>query len=680
MNGDHLRYRQVHLDFHTSEHIPGVGAEFDPEDFAGTLERARVNSITCFGRCHHGWIYFDTDAFPERRHPHLSRNFLREQIEACHARNIRVPIYTTVQWDHLTADEHPEWRVVTAEGRLQGTPPYEAGFYRKLCLNSPYVDFLKAHTREMLETLPVDGFFFDIVQPTECSCRFCQAGMKAEGLDPADEESRQRFGLETVNRFKLDMTSFVRGFDEDCTIFYNAGHVGTRHRTVADAYTHFELETLPSGRWGYLHFPVTMRYARTLGPDCLGQTGKFHTSWGDFHSFKNPAALQYECYRMLALGAKCMIGDQLHPTGAMDPDVYDLIGSVYSGIEKKEPWCEGARAVTEIAVLTPEEFAGAGVGTLPSAIKGATRMLEEGAHQFDIVDSESDLSGYTVVVLPDEIPISPELAGKLESYLAGGGAVISSFASGMDPERSGFTLDSLGVSLSGEGPGDLEGHLVRGRHFPSNDFCEYVLPEGEIGRGLSRTEHAMYIRGMEISAAPGGEVLAETVPPYFDRTYKHFCSHRQTPSSGESGRPAIVRNGRSIYFAHPIFTQYNQNAPLWCKKLFLNALELLLPEPLVRHDGPTTMQAALNEQEHKDRQVLHLLHYIPERRGEDFDVIEDVIPLYDVKLSVRVPRGVREAALVPQDEPLEFVQKDGRVELVLPKLDGHQMISLSLAQ
>ena len=25
-----LRYRQVHLDFHTSEHIPGIGADFAP--------------------------------------------------------------------------------------------------------------------------------------------------------------------------------------------------------------------------------------------------------------------------------------------------------------------------------------------------------------------------------------------------------------------------------------------------------------------------------------------------------------------------------------------------------------------------------------------------------------------------------------------------------------------------
>ena len=97
------------------------------------------------------------------------------------------------------------------------------------------------------------------------------------------------------------MTHFVRQFNSECTIFYNAGHIGTRHRPVANAYTHFELESLPSGSWGYLHFPLTMRYARTLGKDCLGETGKFHTAWGDFHSFKNAEALQiaiaFVCWR-----------------------------------------------------------------------------------------------------------------------------------------------------------------------------------------------------------------------------------------------------------------------------------------------------------------------------------------------------------------------------------------------
>jgi hypothetical protein len=47
LSNSELRFRQIHLDFHTSEHIPGIGSDFDPEEFAATLERARVDSITC---------------------------------------------------------------------------------------------------------------------------------------------------------------------------------------------------------------------------------------------------------------------------------------------------------------------------------------------------------------------------------------------------------------------------------------------------------------------------------------------------------------------------------------------------------------------------------------------------------------------------------------------------------
>jgi len=659
MTHPELRYRQIHLDFHTSEAIEGIGAQFDAEEFVATLDRARVNSITCFARGHHGWIYFDTQRFPERRHPHLKCNLLKEQIDACHARNIRVPIYVTVQWDHLTAHQHPDWLCLDPSGKIQGTAPFDAGFYRKLCLNTPYVDFLKEHVEEILQTLPCDGFFFDIMQPNDCCCAYCRDGMKAQGLEPADADARQQYGLQVIRTFEREMTELVQQHAPEATLFYNAGHIGPRHRDEADYYTHWELESLPSGGWGYLHFPVTQRYAHTLGKDCLAMTGKFHTSWGDFHSFKNPAALQFECFRALALNAKCSIGDQLPPLGKICQATYELIGSVYSEVEQKEPWCRGAKVLSDIGVMTPEEFTG---GRTPEPAGGAVLMLQEGGYQFDMIDSATDLSNYKGVILPDVIPVADELAAKLGQYVAGGGALIASHQSGLNPEKTEFALPALGVRLKGEAP-------------YSPDF---LVPKGEVGKGLPETEHVMYLKGTEVEPAPGSEVLVGTVVPYFNRTYKHFCSHAHTPSAGEVGYPGIVRNGNAIYFAHPLFTQYQANAPKWCKTLLHNALDLLLPDPLLRHDGPSTVLATINEQPAESRQVVHLLHYLPERRGKAFDVIEDVIPLYDLRVSVRAPRAVTAVTCVPEGGVLAFEAKDGRVEFVLPKLMGHQMIAVEL--
>jgi hypothetical protein len=184
------------------------------------------------------------------------------------------------------------------------------------------------------------------------------------------------------------------------------------------------------------------------------------------------------------------------------------------------------------------------------------------------------------------------------------------------------------------------------------------------------------MRGLEVEAANDSKVLVDIIQPYFDRTYKHFCSHRQSPSTGEVGNPGIVQNGRTIYFAHPIFTQYNQNAPRWCKTLFLNAIDMLLPQPLVRHSGPSTVLLTVNEQAPDNRWVLHLLHYIPERRGQDFDVLEDVIPLFDVRVSVKAPRTIAHVISVPDGQVLDHTRVDGRTEFTLPRLDGHQMIAL----
>jgi hypothetical protein len=652
-----LNFRQIHLDFHTSEAIPGIGAAFKADEFADTLAAASVNSVTCFSRCHHGWLYHDSAQFPERRHPHLTCNLLAEQIEACHARGIRVPIYITVRWDHFTARQHPEWLVVDENGTFVGTKPYDAGFYRQLCLNSPYVDFLEAQTLEVCRTLPTDGIFFDIVFPTACSCEHCKRDMIAAGMDPSDAAQRKTFADQVLLQFEERISAAVRGVQPDATIFYNGGHVGPYHRRILHSYSHLELESLPSGGWGYMHFPVAQRFARTLGVPTLGMTGKFHTSWGDFSSYKNQPALEFECFNMVAMGAQCSVGDQLHPSGKIDAETYKLIGSVYSQIAAVEPWCRDAEPVAEIGVFTPEEFLGGGHGAMRPAIIGATRILQELRQQFDIIDSQSDFSRYKLLILPDEIRCDDTLAAALERFVQAGGALIASYQSGLNPAGEGFSIKALGVEDRGEAP-------------YSPDF----IVADKLGGSRPEAGQVMYSQGRQVAPGAGAEVLSRMQQPYFNRTWEHFCSHRHTPAEGPATYPGAIRHGNCIYFMHPLFGLYEAKAPLWCKELVCGALELLLPEPALRVEGPSTLQASLNVQPAQGRQIVHLLHYIPERRGREFDIIEDVIPLYNVKVSVQ--GSASQVTLEPQGQALAFEQNGGRVEFTVPELKGHQIVAI----
>jgi hypothetical protein len=666
-----LRFRQIHLDFHTSGQIPGVAADFDADKFAYTLKKASVNSVTLFGRCHHGYIYHQTDKFPERRHPYNQHpKLLEEQIAACHKLDIRTPIYVTVQWDEFTAHANPEWlmRDETGHPFAYGGKTFDPGFYEHLCIHTPYLDFLKTYLAELFEKVPVHGLFLDIHHVFPNANEACLAGMRRKGLDASKPEVRLAYYGGVMDEYKRDLTAFIRKIDKDCTIFFNGGHVGPAIRSSLDHYSHLELESLPSGGWGYLHFPLTARYARNLGKEAMGMTGKFHTSWGDFHSLKNQAALEFECFSMLALNAKCSVGDQLHPRGVAEAATYDLIGKVYAQVAQKEAWCHQAKAVADIAVFSTEEHASKGTvaesSRTPEAMMGVVRMLQEGKHQFDVVDSQSDLNGYGLAILPDHIPVDAALKAKLENFVNQGGALLASYRSGLDPTGKTFASSLWGLELVGEAPF-------------SPDFL--ALDGTGLGQGLPASELVMYLKGMEVRPTTAKALVMANVP-YFNRTWEHFCSHRHTPSAGKAGYPAATQNGRVVYLMHPIFTQYARSAPRWCRQVVLNAVQQLLPNPAVRLlNAPSATVATLNEQAEQKRYILHLLHYVPERRGSEFDVVEDVQPVYRLSADVRVPRQVRKVTAVPQGQALAFKQGNRRVQFVLPELNGHQMIEIQLA-
>lgn len=524
---------------------------------------------------------------------------------------------------------------------------------------------MKEHIKDLFQVLTperIDGMFLDIVNVVDCSCAHCVDGMLKQGYDPEVKEERVKYAVQMLKEFRLDITDFIKNLKEDVTVFYNGGHIGPAAVDAKDAYTHWELESLPSGDWGYTHFTNTVRYARTTGMDLLSHTGKFHTMWGDFHSFKNLEALQYECFRMLAYNSKCLIGDQLDPDGKISDPVYELVGNVYQEVEKKELWCIGAKAVTELAVLTDEwqVLKAQCGGSVSAPVNGVCAMLDELGYQFDIVDDKSDWSSYPVLILPDVILFDGRLAEKAEAYVKDGGKILATGKSGLDKGKTKFMLDCLGIKYVGEAPYNPD----------------FIMPNEIVGKKLPKTEHVMYLKGEQVEPEAGA-VLADTYVPYFNRTWQHFCSHRHTPSSHEKGYPAVVRNGDCIYFMHPLFSIYQSKHPRWCREIFQAALKMLLPEALVRHNGPTSMAVALNEQEMEKRYVLHALHYIPMKNCDELYTIDDVIPVYHIEFSVKTEKTVKLVRLVPEEKEIPFEERDGRIVFEIEKLKGHVMVELA---
>jgi hypothetical protein len=162
------------------------------------------------------------------------------------------------------------------------------------------------------------------------------------------------------------------------------------------------------------------------------------------------------------------------------------------------------------------------------------------------------------------------------------------------------------------------------------------------------------------------------VEPYFERSWKHFVSHGQTPPDKVSKFAAAVLQDRLAYIAYPIFTAFANHGNYPCRLLVRNVLDLLLPEPILRVDGPTGLEATVMRQ--PKRTIVHLLSYAPERRAPGLDIVEDIIPLYNLPLSLKLDRAPQQVYLAPERAAVPFEYLNGRVNLRVPEVRGHAMV------
>ena len=434
---DKLSFRQIHLDFHTSECIENIGRDFDKKEWQETLKLGHVSSINIFAKCHHGWAY-NKGSKANEEHPYLEKDLLKEMIDACHEIGVKCPVYISAGLDEKIAKREKSWLYKNFNGKTNWVDGFEKPGYHEMCMNSQYLNYLKEQVVEIVKMPNIDGIWLDIVGEKCCCCSRCRTLAKEQGFDPKSEESMRKFGRLTYKKYYTTINDAIKKIKPDMLIFHNGGHIKRGRPDLERANTHLELESLPTGGWGYDNFPLSARYLQNCGMEYLGMTGKFHTTWGEFGGFKHPNALRYESSLCLAVGAKCCVGDQLHPLGKLDKTTYKIIGDAYSEVEKREKYCNDTHNIAEVAFITIEAADEAGEikdtdkSISDNADLGALRILQEGQFMFDIIDSKHDFSKYKVVVLPDVIRITDTLKASLTKYIASGGKVLLTGNSGLD--------------------------------------------------------------------------------------------------------------------------------------------------------------------------------------------------------------------------------------------------------
>ncbi len=659
-----LPQRQVHLDFHTSEHVPGIGSKFDKAQFQACLKKGHVNSITVFAKCHHGWAYFPSQT--NKMHPHLDFDLLGEMLQACAEIGVQAPVYISAGLDEKYFYEHPDHSVfhtptwgtpnVVEENGMHYVPEHGPG-YHVLCMNSPYFDVLVSQVEEVVRKYDPVGIFLDIVGERPCFCPYCRAEVQKLGWDPEDHASYSKLAAVTYKKYYEGINAAARAIKPGIRIFHNQGHIPCGRRDFAAANTHQEIESLPTGGWSYDHFPKSAKYTAILGDEYLGMTGKFHTTWGEFGGFKHPNALRYEIALSLANSACCSIGDQMHPEGFLDEATYELIGIAYAEAERVEQYCYDVTTMADIGVLSIESIIG-NARNHP-ADTGSGRMLLEGKYLYDVLDTACDFSKYKLLILPDAVVITDAaLLAKLKDFVAGGGKLLCSGTSGTDGNQMLFDFGA-----DWQGKGDYQPSYLRPT-FPA--------------LGLPVTSYVMYSANYKLQLTdPAARVEGYVRYPYFNRERGYFCSHQHTPFVTEDAAPGVVIGKDGGYIAWDIFSEYADKGSIILKQTVLHVIDTLLGQSKTLVTNlPSAGIVTLNQQPAQSRFVLHALYASPIKRGSGIEVIEDLVPVHNTAFEIKTEKQIKRVMAVPQNKEIPFTCENGVCRFTVDQFTCSQIVTL----
>ena len=164
-------------------------------------------------------------------------------------------------------------------------------------------------------------------------------------------------------------------------------------------------------------------------------------------------------------------------------------------------------------------------------------MMLEGKYLFDILDLQSDMTPYKVIILPDVVKISPDLGAKLDAYVAGGGKILASGDSCVDFEAGKMRYD-LGCRYEG-----------KSEYRPG-----YVNPMVEM-KNMDPGAYVVYGEGHVVRVTENGQELAQREASYFNRTLVHFCSHQHAPNSSVIEGSAVTVGSQGAYMSWKVFTE-----------------------------------------------------------------------------------------------------------------------------
>ncbi len=672
-------YRRAVIDMHISDWDEKFLSQFDATQYVEMLKLSKAQSVVCYCQSHTGLFNFPTKVGKQHGNLH-GRNVLQEMIDGCHRHGIAVQLYVSLIYDRWCGDQHPEWRMRTWEGKIQG----EGDRHAVLCPNSPYREYVRRFVEEICRQFDFEGIRFDMTfWPSVCYCTYCRDRFQREVggelplvVDWLDSRwvAFQRRREAWLVEFARMATQTVKSLKPQATVEHQASTFPLDWVFGVTAPLALQNDFLQGDFYGDpMEGSFVRKLLENLTPNRpFGYETSFSVSLRNHTAQKKEAVLRSKASAAIADHAAFVFIDAIDPIGTVNPRAHRRMGRVF---DELMPYYEhlGGERVFDVAIyFSPEstfDFAANGRhirehdrtnAHLVASMQAARRLAQHHV-PWSVVTKSSlpRLDSIKALVLSNVNMMDEEEVEAIRDWVRAGGTLFASGTTSLVDKSGRLHADFMLADVWGVS-------LQRVDWKPTK---YYVSPTGTGQRlfpDYDRT-YPVYCTTpkVEIAALPGVDVLATITLPWQDGNPTHFASIHSDPPWHQTSSPALTRHifgkGTVFYSVGPLET--------------IDELPHTLPRllestagPFHYHiEAPASVEATLFKQPSRQRFVLTLA---------DFQSQQPNLPIDDIQVRLVLGKPATQIRQLVSSRVIEFNQIGDTTHFTAPRLDTLGMFAI----
>jgi len=625
----------IHFDFHAGDDCHEIGQRVTPAMIARIIKLVRPDYLQCDNKGHRGLSSYPTKV--GHRAPGFVRDQLRIWRDVTAQHGVALFVHHSGVWDTEAVTRHPAW----ARRDEKGKPDKKA-----TSLFGPYADkLLIPQLKELSDVYGVDGAWVD----GDCWAAQVDYGARV----------RQLFGKPVGKPGDPRHHAFAE-FNREAFRRYLRHYVDELHRhnpnfQIASNWAFSSLMPEPvTANVDFLSGDFSMQdsvnAARWEGR-CLQLQGKpwdlmawgFAGRWEDkCRSTKSAPQLQREAAVVLALGGGFQVYYTQHRDASVAEWQMNVMAEVARFCRSRQRMSHRATPVPQVGLLlhnaahyrrTKNLFA-PWTGEYVAA-RGTLQCLLDNQQSVTVLQDHhlpGQLNRYPLLVWPEWADAKSAYRRQLLAYVRAGGNL-----------------------------------LVIGAH-----AAKLFEKELRIVRRSKPVEKPVWLEHDGVLGGCGGAFQPVRLRPGAEPVGRLFSQNDPVGPAHVAASIARYGRGKIAGLYVNVGHRYQTAATPTARQFLGELVRRLFPRPLVEVTGSHAVDVCVNQINGK--LAIHLVNTAGPHADTNVYIHDEIPPIGPLCLSIQSAHRPRAVTLAPHGTPLPFTYSNGKIRLVLPRLEIHSIV------